>query len=157
MAHFTISSGDLFRNPALAWEIWSAVMCSIRLPGQKDAVAPVAEAFSGISFLHETYEHRAQFVFDIRIFHHIFPNAIESCAGNVATEPDLITSRSFADERNLRHVRPRAAVWAAGRADDDLLAAKSEVAAKFFEPVNETGQHAFRFREREATSGQSRA
>jgi len=42
---------------------------------------------------------------------------------------------------------PRAAVRAAGRADDDLFTGQTNLGQKFFDAVKETGQHAFGFRE----------
>ena len=87
---------------------------------------------SAIAFLREAREHRAQFVFDVRVLDHVLPDAVEPRAGGVAAEPDLIASRRFADKRDLRHVRPRAAVRAAGRADDDFLAAQAELRRRVF-------------------------
>ena len=99
---------------------------------------------------------RAQFGFDVSLLDRVLPDAIESRAGNIAAEPDLITSGRFADECDLRRVRPRAAVRAAGRADDDFFAGQSDFRANFFDAVNQSRQHAFGFREREPASGQCR-
>src|ERR1035437_7152866 len=106
------------------------LICTPSCSFQKNPAPPAAKTFPGVSFLRETRQHRTEFRFDVRFLHHVFPNAIKARAGGVGTEPDLITSRRFADERDLRHVRPRATVRAAGRADDDFLAAKAEVDRK---------------------------
>src|SRR5277367_5442363 len=134
MAHLTISSGDLFRNSELALEIWSAVI-SILLLVEKNTVAPIAEAFAGISFLHETHKDGAQFGFNLGFLDHVFPDAVQARAGRISAEPDLIASRRLADERKFRHVRPRAAVRAAGRANDYFFAAEADFVAQFFDAV----------------------
>ena len=91
------------------------------------------------------------------VLDHVLPDAIEAGAGNIAAEPDLITPRRLADESNFRQVRPRTAVRTAGRADDDFLSRQPDFAAKFFDAVNQAGQHAFGFRQRQPAGGQGRA
>src|SRR6185312_1349897 len=108
MAHFTISSGDLPRNSALALVIRSGLIEKLkglrsigrnRLLLQKHAVAPITKALAVVALLCKTRQHRAKFVFDFRILHHVLPNAIQARAGHVATEPDLVPSRRLAHER----------------------------------------------------------
>src|SRR5262249_14981104 len=122
-----------------------------------NAVAPVAEAFAIVALFREACEHGAEFVFDLRIFDRVFPDAIEARAGGVAAEPELIAAGRFADESDFRHVSARATVRAAGRTNDDFLVGQTEIAAEFFDTVDQTGQHALGFREREAAGWQSRA
>src|SRR5665213_2627313 len=99
-----ISSGDLPRSSAFACVICSGVMRSIfgRLFVQKRTVAPVAEAFAGVSLLRETREHRLQFFFQIGVLQRFLPDAVKPRAGNVAAEPDLIAPGRFADKREFR-------------------------------------------------------
>src|ERR1700761_6747528 len=62
MAHFTISSGDLERNSAFAFEICSAVMASILHFIQKHPVAPVAETFIRIALRGKPHQYRTQLI-----------------------------------------------------------------------------------------------
>src|SRR5439155_26773748 len=61
------------------------------------ARAPIAEAFSGLTFLRIAREHRTQLTLDVRVFDHVLPEAIQLRAGGVAAEPDVITPGRFAD------------------------------------------------------------
>src|SRR5437899_3104673 len=92
-------------------------------------VTPISEPLSSVSFLGISCQHRSQLVFNFRLLDHVFPHAIEACAGDVAAKPDLIAPWRFAHERDLRHVRPRATVWAARRTDDDFLAVQPNLSA----------------------------
>src|SRR5438045_7313772 len=44
-----------------------------RLLLQQHAIAPVTEPLARIAPIHEARKQRAQFVLDLRIFHHVFP------------------------------------------------------------------------------------
>src|SRR5208283_2974570 len=108
MAQRTISSGDFKRSSTLALAIWSEVIfeqqsnegtkrlryfVSLLLIGlllQKHPVAPVAEAFAGVAFLRKAREQGTQFVFNVLVLDHVFPDAVEPGAGGVATETDLV-------------------------------------------------------------------
>src|SRR4051794_4210997 len=50
-------------------------------------------------------EERAKFVFDFGVLDDVLENSIQARAGGVPTEPELVSSRSFADEGDFRHVR----------------------------------------------------
>src|ERR1041385_4399126 len=176
MAQRTMSSAGLSRNSALAFAIWSAVMgenlveeippaqtdwsfssrnCDLLLP--KHAGAPIAEALSGISLLRVTRQQGSQLALDVRVLECFFPDSIEPRAGDIAAEPDLITPGRFADERDLRHVGPRAAVRATCRADDDFLAAQPDFLTKQFDPVHQTRQHPLGLSQRQTAGRQRRA
>ncbi len=55
----------------------------------------------------------------------------------------MVATGRFANESDLRHVRAGATIGAAGGANDDFLATKTEGGAKLFDPINEGGKHAF--------------
>src|ERR1041385_337104 len=155
MAQRTMSSAGLSRSSALVFAIWSAVMGENLVeeipPAQtvwsfssrdgdlllpKHAGAPIAEALAGISLLRVTLQQGPQFALDLRVLERLLPDSIEPRAGNIPAEPDLITSGRFADERQLRHVRPRTAVRATRRADDDFLAGQPDFVTKQFNAIN---------------------
>src|SRR5438552_5584932 len=115
------------------------------------ARAPIAEAFSGLTFLRIAREHRTQLTLDVRVFDHVLPEAIQPRAGGVTAEPDLITPGRFADKRDFSRVGTRATIRTARRANNDFLARKADLGAKRFDAINQAGQHALRFRKREAT------
>src|SRR3954471_17415840 len=75
---------------------------------QKHTMAPIAEAFAIIALFRKAREQGAKFVFNVRIFNRVLPDAIKARARGVATKPELIAARRFADESNFRHVWPRA-------------------------------------------------
>src|SRR5690349_10877676 len=94
-AQRTISSADLSRKSALAWDICSGVMgrrwrdlvrhkCgrslvrrrSLLLP--QHALDPVAEALACAALLGVAREQRAQLILDLGVFQHVFPDAIEA-------------------------------------------------------------------------------
>src|SRR5207302_2381179 len=120
------------------------------------ARAPIPEAFPGLTFLRIAREHRTQFTLDVRVLDHVLPEAIQPRAGGVAAEPDLITSGRFADKRDFSRVGTRTTIRTARRANNDFLARKAGLSAKRFDALNQAGQHALRFRKREATAGQCR-
>ena len=101
---------------------------------------------------------RAQFGFHVGIFDHVFPQAIQAQASSIATEPDLIASRRFADEGKLRDVWGRAQPF--GQPVERMMISSlpsPRSAQTFSDAINQAGQIAFRFREAEATRRQRRA
>src|SRR3984893_7978888 len=73
------------------------------------------------------------------------PRAVEGTA-----EIKIVTARAFADQADLGEVRPRAAVRAAGHAEDDVFSRKPVRLQPLLERRDEIGEIALAFREREA-------
>src|SRR5213592_2428757 len=93
----------------------------------KDSFAPITEPFLPDPFPRKAGDNRAQLVDDFGFLDALAKQAVESCAGFVATEVNLILAGSFADESDLRHIRPRTAVGATRHADDDLFLAQAQL------------------------------
>src|SRR6266545_6672175 len=118
----------------------SRSVCSGRLLLQQHAVAPVSETLARVASVREAREQRTQFVLDLRVLHHVFPQAIEPGAGGVAAEPDLVSAGRLADKGDFSRVGTGTTVRAAGRADNNFLARKTNFGAERFDTVDQAGQ-----------------
>src|SRR6185503_19852817 len=103
---------------------------------------PISEALPGVAFRGETREQGTQFYFNLGIFHHIFPNAVQARAGFVPAEPELVAAGRFADEGDFRHVGTRATIGATRGTNDDFFTAKAEVSAELLNSIDQARQHA---------------
>src|SRR3989442_12704150 len=100
--------------------------CGYRPVFPQKTFNPITKPFALVSLLGVAREQRTEFVFDIRVFHHVFPKPIQPRAGGVAAEPDLVSAGGFADKGDFSHVGTGATVRAACRADNDFLARKTD-------------------------------
>src|SRR6516165_4158460 len=77
------------------------------------------------------------------------PRAVEGSA-----EIEVVAARTFSHEPDLGQIRPRAAVRAAGHANDDVVFGKAVRGKPRLERLEKTGQIALALRQREPAGGQ---
>src|SRR5260221_12681338 len=83
--------------------------------------AKVAETLFGDPLLKIAGKNRAQFREQLIAFDHVLVQAIQASARLIAAEINLVFVGPFAYEGNLRHVRPRASIWAAGHPNNEFF------------------------------------
>src|SRR5581483_1316054 len=88
---------------------------------QNHPLSEIAEPFRANPFPRKAGEERAQLVHNVFVLHGFPIHTVQPRAGLVASQVKLVLAGRLADEPDLGHERTRAAVWAAGHANDNLL------------------------------------
>ena len=79
---------------------------------------------------------------------------VQARAVERAAEIEIVDAGAATDETDLRQVRPRAAVRAAGHADGDVVLRQADSFQLVFQPRDQLRQVALAFRQREAAGRQ---
>src|SRR5687767_10568881 len=85
------------------------------------ALAPIPEALAGIALFGVTAQHGPKLIDDRRVLDVLLEQTVESRAGFVAAQVNLVFVWRFADETDLGHVGPGATVRTTRATHDYLL------------------------------------